>query len=78
MGHVPKAHQVSRSTLDNLEPCLNKVMRLQWAAIKVIKEAQGLLEAKKGKNFKGYNVRDKVWIEGTNIKTTHLSAKLAA
>jgi hypothetical protein len=46
--------------------------------IKAIKEAQGLLKAKKGKNFKGYNVGDKVWIEGTNIKTTHPSAKLIA
>jgi hypothetical protein len=39
MGHIPKAHQVSRSTLDDLEPCLDKVIRLQWDAIKAIKEA---------------------------------------
>jgi hypothetical protein len=78
MGHIPKAHQVSRSTLDDLEPHLDKVMRLQWNAIKAIKEAQRLLEARKGKNFKGYNMGDKVWIKGTNFKTTHPSTKLTA
>jgi hypothetical protein len=75
MEHVPRVHQVFRSTLEDLEPYFNKVMRLQWNAVKAIKEAQGLLEAKKGKNFKGYNVDDKVWIKGTNIRMTYLFTK---
>jgi hypothetical protein len=78
MEHVPRVYQVFRSTLEDLEPYFNKVMRLQWNVVKAIKEAQGLLEAKREKNFKGYNVGDKVWIEGTNIRMTYLFTKLTA
>ena len=77
MGHVPRAHQALRSSVADLEPHLEKVMRLRWNTIKTIKHAQELLWGKKGKNFQEYHKEDKVWVEGTNIKTTHPSAKLA-
>jgi hypothetical protein len=47
-----------------------------------MKHAQTLLhkrtEHKKGqRHYRKYTVGEKVWLEGTNLKMTHLSSKLA-
>ena len=36
-----------------------------------------MLTLKRGQKFVPFNIRDKVWLEGTNLKTTHPTTKLA-
>jgi hypothetical protein len=46
-------------------------------AQEAITKAQDVMKAKKGTNYKPYQEQDRVWLEATNLKTTHPTAKLA-
>ena len=41
-----------------------------------IKKAQKLMTDRRGQCFKPYQINDKVWLEGTNLTTTHPTTKL--
>jgi hypothetical protein len=46
-------------------------------AQEAIAKAQDVIRNKKGTNYKPYQEQDQVWLEGTNLKTTHPIVKLA-
>jgi hypothetical protein len=46
-------------------------------AEEAITKAQDVMKGKKGTNYKPYQEQDQVWLEATNLKTTHPTAKLA-
>jgi len=41
-----------------------------------IKKAQKLMSDQKGQRFKPYQIKDKVWLEATNLTMTHSTSKL--
>ncbi|HYT44499.1 MAG TPA: hypothetical protein VEP90_19370, partial [Methylomirabilota bacterium] len=41
-----------------------------------IKKAQKLMSDRRGQRFKPYQIDDKVWLEATNLTTTHPTSKL--
>ena len=78
MGFTPKAHQALRT---HEVPSLNKrsaqIEALRWEAQKAVRHAQHLMVSKRGRNFTPYKEGDQVWLEATNIATTHPTSKLA-
>jgi hypothetical protein len=46
-------------------------------AQEAIMKAQDIMRNKKGSNYKPYHEWDRVWLEATNLKTMHPTAKLA-
>jgi hypothetical protein len=46
-------------------------------AQEAITKAQDVMKTKKGTNYKPYQEQDRVWLEATNLKTTHPTTKLA-
>jgi hypothetical protein len=46
-------------------------------AQEAITKAQDVMKNKKGANYKPYQEQDRVWLEATNLKMTHPTAKLA-
>ena len=61
-----------------LEDRRELLTKTRWLAQKAMIRAQNLLQQTKGKHpFVPYQEGQKVWLEATNLKTTHPTAKLA-
>jgi hypothetical protein len=76
MGFVPRAHQALRTyDIPELAERSAHIQRLRWLAQKAIKHAQELLIKRRGQCFTPYQIGDKVWLEGTNLTTTHPTSK---
>jgi Integrase zinc binding domain/Chromo (CHRromatin Organisation MOdifier) domain len=76
LGYTPTAHQPTRQTDI---PDLNKRIKDTQLARKEAQEAMSKAQERliKGTKFKGYEVGQKVWLEGTNIKRPYDSPKLS-
>ena len=71
------------SKLPAVEHLKEHLMDMWRKAQEAVRHAQRLIimqgERKRGKRtFKPYQVGNKVWLEGTNLKLSHPSSKLAA
>ena len=71
------------SKLPAVEHLKEHLVEVQCKAQEAVRHAQRLIilqgERKQGKRtFKPYQIGDRVWLEGTNLKLSHPSAKLAA
>ena len=77
MGHQPHAHWTSKA-LPNLsvKAQIKDLINLRKMVQNCILKAQSLM-AQTLKAFTPYQPGDQVWLKGTNIKTTHPTAKLA-
>jgi hypothetical protein len=53
------------------------IHEMRSRAQEAITKAQDVMKNKKGTNYKPYQERDQVWLEATNLKMTHPTAKLA-
>jgi hypothetical protein len=53
------------------------IHEMRSRAEEAITKAQDVMKNKKGTNYKPYQEMDQVWLEATNLKTTHPTAKLA-
>src|SRR5712672_2476426 len=76
LGYVPLAHQPSREA--NIPDINNRLARIKEAR----EEAQHALKQVQEKmiketRFKGFEIGNKVWLEGTNIKRPYDSRKLS-
>src|SRR5712672_1848800 len=76
LGYVPLAHQPSREA--NIPDINNRLARIKEAR----EEAQHALKQTQEKmiketRFKGFEIGNKVWLEGTNIKRPYESKKLS-
>ena len=77
MGHQPHAHWTPKASPNpSIEAQIKGLMNLRKTVQDCILKAQSLM-AQTPKVFTPYQPGDQVWLEGTNIKTTHLTAKLA-
>ena len=77
MGHQPCAHWTPKALPNpSVEAWIKGLINLRKMAQDCILKAQTLM-TRTQKVFTPYQPGDQVWLEGTNIKTTHPTAKLA-
>jgi hypothetical protein len=57
---------------------MDRIHKMRSRAKEAITKAQDIMKNKKGSNYKPYHKRDRVWLEATNLKMTHPTAKLAS
>src|SRR6201986_3953046 len=82
-GHTPTIHVTSRATdVPAIEKRGKWLQQLRERAQAAIKNAQRILICRSGRkkgqrHYKSYARGDKVWLEATNLKVTHPTAKLA-
>ena len=75
MGFIPRAHQPDRpSDVPNIERHKETILTACRNAHEAMRKAQELLGRKS--NHRPYQKGQKVWLEGTNLQTTHPTAKL--
>ena len=76
MGHQPRAHWTPKvSPNPSIEARIKGLINLRKTVQDCILKAQTLM-GRTPKAFTPYQPGDQVWLEGTNIKTTHPTAKL--
>jgi hypothetical protein len=56
---------------------MDRIHEMRSRAQEAITKAQDIMRNKKGTNYKPYQEQNQVWLEATNLKTTHPTAKLA-
>ena len=74
IGVTPKTHQRNMPPSEQRIPDL---LKRRESARDAVQKAQEIMAQKRGHKFTPFNEGDKVWLEGTNLKTTHPTAKLA-
>src|SRR5487761_1662692 len=75
MGFIPRAHQPDRpSDVPTIERHKETILTARRNAREAMRKAQELLGRKS--NHRPYQKGQKVWLEGTNLQTTHPTAKL--
>src|SRR5712672_1802693 len=76
LGYVPLAHQPSReANIPNINDRLTRIKEAREEAQHALKQAQEKMI--KETKFKGFEIGNKVWLEGTNIKRPYDSKKLS-
>jgi hypothetical protein len=77
IGGLPVSHYPM--TKDQLleDERMDRIHEMRSRAREAITKAQDVMRNKKGSNYKPYQEQDRVWLEATNLKTTHPTAKLA-
>ena len=75
MGFIPKGHQVfHQSRAGRVMSCLDRISQLCQEVELNIKHVQELVV--KQSKFKPFSEDQKVWLDSTNLKTTHPVTKL--
>jgi hypothetical protein len=77
IGGLPISHYpMTKDRLSNDER-MDCIHEIRSRAKEAIIKAQDVMKRKKGTNYQVYHEQDQVWLEATNLKTTHSTAKLA-
>ena len=75
MGFLLRAHQLVRnSTAPAVDQCRQQLQAAWEQAVTAITHAQSLWQ--KALTFRPYQVRERVWLEGVNLHTSHPVRKL--
>jgi hypothetical protein len=75
MGFIPRAHQPNQtSEVPAIEKRKEQIKEARKQALEAMKQAQELLGH--GSSHRPYHKGQKVWLEGTNLRTTHPTTKL--
>jgi len=75
MGFIPRAHQADHSSkVPTIELHREQIKEARKQALEAMKRAQELLGCKS--THRPYQKGQKVWLEGTNLHTTHPTVKL--
>src|SRR5579863_6221434 len=76
LGYTPPVHQLLRSTeIPSIQERMDKIVELRSTTQEALQKAQNnLLKITK---FKTYDVGQRIWLEGTNLKIPYESAKLS-
>jgi hypothetical protein len=75
IGMTPRAHQGIHMTEDDQRTI--KITEIRHTAHQAMTKAQELLLKRQISNYKPYQMGDQVWLEGSNLKMTHPTSKLA-
>ncbi len=79
IGYTPLTHQPTRSTdIPNLQQHLEKIKESRTAALEALCKSVERQEGNATPRFKEYQPRDKVWLEGTNLKRIEGIPKLSS
>ena len=70
---TPRAHQLDHQSNNDR---MTKIQEIQKAVQWAITNAHKLIIKKQKGTYQPYNLDDLVWLEATNLKTTHPIAKL--
>jgi hypothetical protein len=77
MGFIPHTHQPTRvGNVPAIEERKSQLLGARKSAQEAISKAQSLWT--KNPHFQRYRVDQKVWLEGTHLRTTHPTMKLRA
>jgi transposase InsO family protein len=77
MGFIPRTHQPTRiGNVPTIEERKSQLLEARKSAQEAISKAQSLWT--KNPHFQRYRVDQKVWLEGTHLRTTHPTMKLRA
>jgi hypothetical protein len=77
IGGLPVSHYpMTKDQLSENER-MDRIHEMRSRAEEAITKAQDIMRNKKGTNYKPYQEMDRVWLEATNLKTTHPTTKLA-
>ena len=74
IGIMPQVHQLDHWSNDDR---MTKIQETRKLTQQALTNAQELITKKQKGAYKPYNMEDQVWLEATNLKITHLTAKLA-
>ena len=74
IGITPQAHQLDHQSNNDR---MTKIQEVRKSAQQALTNAQKLISKKQKEDYKLYSIRDQVWLEATNLKTTHPTIKLA-
>jgi hypothetical protein len=77
IGGLPTSHYPMTEGQLLEDKRMDRIHEMRSRAKEAITKAQDIMKSKKGTNYKPYQERDQVWLEATNLKTTHPTAKLA-
>src|SRR5712671_4087019 len=78
ISYTPLAHQPTRSTdIPDLQQHLEKIKESRTATLEALHKVQERQEGNTTPCFKEYQPRDKVWLEGTNLKRIEGTLKLS-
>jgi hypothetical protein len=77
IGGLPVSHYLMTKEQRSEDDRMDRIHEMRSRAQEAITKAQDILRNKKGTNYKPYQEQDQVWLEATNLKTTHPTAKLA-
>ena len=77
IGGLPTSHYpMTEPTLTD-DQRMDRIHQMRSRAQEAITKAQDVMKQKRGTNYKPFNVNDRVWLEATNLRTTHPTPKLA-
>jgi hypothetical protein len=74
---LPASHYPMTDDQLSEDERMDRIHEIRSRATEAITKAQDIMRNKKGTNYKPYQEQDQVWLEATNLKTTHSTAKLA-
>jgi hypothetical protein len=74
---LPTSHYPMTEEQATEDDQMDHIHEMRSRAQEAIAKAQDVMKNKKGTDYKPYQEQDQVWLEATNLKTTHPTAKLA-
>jgi hypothetical protein len=77
IGGLPASHYPMTENGMTEDDRMDRIHEMRSRAQEAIIKAQDVMKTKKGTNYKPYQEQDRVWLEATNLKTTHPTVKLA-
>jgi hypothetical protein len=77
IGGLPVSHYPMTKDQLSEDKRMDHIHEMRSRAKEAITKAQDVMKSKKGTNYQPYHERDRVWLEATNLKTTHPTTKLA-
>jgi hypothetical protein len=77
IGGLPASHYPMTEDQLSEDERMDCIHEMRSRAQEAITKAQDVIRNKKGTNYKPYQEQDRVWLEATNLKTTHPTTKLA-
>ena len=77
IGGLPSGHYRIWSETKTSEPREGQIREIRRKATEALEHAQKLIRRKDKDNYRQYKEGERVWLEATNLKTTHPTAKLA-
>ena len=77
IGGLPTSHYPMTEPMLTDDKRLDRIHQMRSRAQEAITKAQDVMKQKRGTSYKPFNINDQVWLEATNLRTTHPTAKLA-